>query len=107
MTNPKRHLLAVSVFLLVVMPTLYVWLAKENGGSAWAAACSGLLFASIVVFCMAGGKGWRVNPPRIDRIDNPCPTCKGWGVIWIKPGIPNESKICATCVGTGVNPNNR
>ena len=37
-----------------------------------------------------------------DRKDFPCPKCKGWGIIFIKAGIPNIVETCSNCKGTGV-----
>lgn len=32
---------------------------------------------------------------------NLCSGCGGWGYIWVKAGIPNETKQCFTCKGSG------
>ena len=106
----RQRLLTVSIILLVIMPLLCVWLARENGGSVWAAACSGLLFASIVVFCMAGGKGWCVNPPRIP--EGGCFCLKPHGGRWADLGHDDvelfyplkgwkAKKHCPVCEGSG------
>lgn len=31
-----------------------------------------------------------------------CPECKGWGVIFLAPGIPNVTKPCEKCHGKNV-----
>lgn len=37
-------------------------------------------------------------------VERDCLECKGWGRLFIKAGIPNITKLCPTCKGTGVKP---
>lgn len=34
-----------------------------------------------------------------DSFGTECPKCKGWGIIFIKAGIPNITETCPECKG--------
>jgi hypothetical protein len=59
-SNPRKHLIGVCLFLMVATPALCVLLAHFNGGQKLCAAGFGLLFAATVVFWLLAEAGpWR------------------------------------------------
>jgi hypothetical protein len=56
-SNPRKHLIGVCLFLMVATPALCVLLAHFNGGQKLCAAGFGLLFAATVVFWLLAEAG--------------------------------------------------
>ena len=55
----------------------------------------------------SAGTAWKANPiicgstnpSDFGRYHRNCQKCKGWGILWLKAGIPNITKICPVCHG--------
>ena len=68
MSNPRRHLLSVCVFVMVATPALCVLLAHCHGGNRLAACGCGLLLSVTVAFwLLAGDQQWRKACCNMDK----------------------------------------